>query len=59
MARIRMAALAAALMIGASSVAVAQEQPRPEQRVEKAEEPPKPVTNAQGQRTGTLINVVA
>ena len=25
----------------------------------EAEEPPKPVTNAQGQRTGTLINVVA
>lgn len=32
MARIRMAALAAALMIGASSVAIAQEQPRPDQK---------------------------
>ncbi len=36
-----------------------QEQPRPEQRVERSEVPPKPVTNAQGQPTGTLINVVA
>jgi len=34
-----------------------QERPRSEQRVEQM--PPKPVTNAQGQTTGTLINVAA
>lgn len=32
---------------------------RPEDRVELKEEAPKPVTNAEGQRTGTLINVIA
>lgn len=32
---------------------------RPEDRVELKEEAPRPVTNAQGQRTGTLINVTA
>lgn len=32
---------------------------RPEDRVELKEEAPKPVTNAEGQRTGTLINVTA
>jgi len=34
-------------------------EPRPEERVELKEEAPKPVTNAEGQRTGTLINVIA
>lgn len=34
-------------------------EPRPEERVELKEEAPKPVTNTQGQRTGTLINVIA
>lgn len=35
-------------------------EPRPQQRVERQEESqPKPVVNAQGQPTGTLINVVA
>lgn len=34
-------------------------EPRPEERVEKKEEPPRPVVNAQGQPTGTLINVIA
>jgi hypothetical protein len=34
-----------------------QERPRPEQRAEQV--PPQPVTNAQGQTTGTLINVSA
>lgn len=34
-------------------------EPRPEERVELKEEAPKPVINAQGQRTGTLINVTA
>lgn len=34
-------------------------EPRPEERVERKEEPPKPVVNAQGQPTGTLINVIA
>lgn len=37
----------------------AQPQPKPEDRVEKKEEQPKPVVNAQGQTTGTLINVTA
>lgn len=34
-------------------------EPRPEERVELKEEPPKPVVNAQGQQTGTVINVTA
>lgn len=34
-------------------------EPRPEERVERKEEAPRPVTNAQGQTTGTLINVTA
>lgn len=34
-------------------------EPRAEERVEKQEEAPRPVTNAQGQTTGTLINVTA
>jgi hypothetical protein len=38
---------------------VEQREPRPEERVEKKEEPQRPVVNAQGQQTGTLINVVA
>lgn len=32
---------------------------RPEERVEQAEETKRPVTNVQGQQTGTLINVTA
>ncbi len=32
---------------------------RPEERVERKEEAPRPVTNAQGQTTGTVINVTA
>lgn len=32
---------------------------RPEEKVERQEETPRPVTNVQGQRTGTLINVTA
>lgn len=39
--------------------AVERKEPRPEERVERQEEPPRPVTNAQGQTTGTLINVSA
>lgn len=39
---------------------VDNQEPRPEERVEKTEEPaPQPVVNAQGQTTGTLINVTA
>lgn len=38
---------------------VEQREPKPEERVEKKEEPPKPVVNAQGQTTGTLINITA
>lgn len=34
-------------------------EPRPEERVERTEEPQRPVVNAQGQQTGTLINVTA
>jgi hypothetical protein len=34
-------------------------EPRPEERVERTEEPPRPVKNAQGQETGTLVNVTA
>ena len=34
-------------------------EPRAEEKVERQEQPPKPVTNVQGQRTGTLINVTA
>jgi hypothetical protein len=34
-------------------------EPRSEERVEKTEEPPRPVKNAQGQETGTLVNVTA
>lgn len=38
---------------------VEQREPKPEERVEAKEEAPRPVTNAQGQTTGTLINVTA
>lgn len=38
---------------------VERREPPPEQRVEKSEEPARPVVNAQGQQTGTLINVTA
>lgn len=34
-------------------------EPKPEERVEKKEEAPKPVVNAQGQQTGSRINVTA
>ena len=34
-------------------------EPRPEERVEKTEEAPKPVKNAQGQTTGSVISVTA
>lgn len=34
-------------------------QARPEERVEQREEAKRPVTNVQGQQTGTLINVTA
>lgn len=34
-------------------------EPRAEERAEPQEEAPRPVTNVQGQRTGTLINVTA
>ncbi|MDP3538995.1 MAG: hypothetical protein Q8S26_09855 [Azonexus sp.] len=38
---------------------VEKRESRPQERVELKEEAPKPVTNTQGQRTGTLINVIA
>lgn len=39
---------------------VEQREPTPQERVEaKEEQPPRPVTNAEGQTTGTLINVTA
>ena len=34
-------------------------EPRPEERVELKEEAPRPVKNAEGQQTGTLVNVIA
>jgi hypothetical protein len=34
-------------------------EPRPEERVEPKEEAPRPVKNAEGQETGTLVNVTA
>lgn len=34
-------------------------EPRPEDRVERKEESPRPVVNTQGQKTGSLINVTA
>lgn len=34
-------------------------EPRAEERSEKKEEAPRPVTNAQGQTTGAVINVTA
>ncbi len=34
-------------------------EPRPEERVEKAQETPKPVKNAQGQTTGSVISTSA
>lgn len=39
--------------------AAEKREPRPEERVEFKEEAPRPVKNAQGQETGTLINVIA
>ena len=38
---------------------VERREPRPEERVEKQEETPKPVKNAQGQTTGSVISVTA
>lgn len=38
---------------------VEQRESRPREQVEKKEEAPKPVKNAQGQVTGSLINVTA
>lgn len=38
---------------------LARQQPKPEERVELQEAAPPPVTNAQGQRTGTVISVTA
>ncbi|MBU1363650.1 MAG: hypothetical protein KKE51_07485 [Gammaproteobacteria bacterium] len=38
---------------------VEKREPRPEERVERTEEQPRPVKNAQGQETGTLVNVTA
>lgn len=37
----------------------AETQPTPQQRVDNKEQAPRPVVNAQGQKTGTLINVIA
>lgn len=42
-----------------ASTPVETREPRPEERVERTEEPQRPVVNAQGQQTGTLINVTA
>lgn len=39
--------------------AIEQREPKPEERVERSEEAARPVKNAQGQETGTLINVTA
>lgn len=39
--------------------AVERREPRPEERVEKQEEGPKPVKNAEGQTTGSVISVTA
>jgi hypothetical protein len=39
--------------------AVERREPRPEERVEKKEEAPKPVKNAEGQTTGSTISVTA
>ncbi|MBI2305724.1 MAG: hypothetical protein HYU78_00310 [Rhodocyclales bacterium] len=36
-----------------------QPAPKPEQRAERNEEAPRPVKNAEGQTTGTRINVIA
>lgn len=36
-----------------------EQQLRPEQQVQQTEETARPVTNAQGQQTGTLINTTA
>jgi hypothetical protein len=38
---------------------VERSQPRPAERVELKEAAPRPVKNAQGQETGTLVNVTA
>jgi hypothetical protein len=38
---------------------VERSQPRPAERVELKEAAPHPVKNAQGQETGTLVNVTA
>lgn len=41
------------------TVPVEQREPTAQERVEASEETPRPVTNAEGQTTGTLINVTA
>lgn len=41
------------------SAPVEQREPTAQERVEAVEEPPRQVTNAEGQTTGTLINVTA
>lgn len=42
-----------------SARATERTEPRSEERVERREESPRPVINAQGQKTGTLINTSA
>lgn len=43
----------------ASQQVAERREPRPEDRVEPAQEGPKPVKNAEGQTTGSIISVTA
>lgn len=52
-------AAAAATRIAADAQQVERREPRPEPKQEISVEAPKPVKNAEGQTTGTLVNVTA
>jgi hypothetical protein len=52
-------ATATATRIAADVQQVERREPKPEERKENTAEAPKPVVNAEGQTTGTLVNVTA
>lgn len=52
-------AAASATRLAADARPVERNEPKPEERKEATVEAPKPVKNAEGQTTGTVVNVTA
>ena len=52
-------AAASATRLAADAQQVERREPRPEEKKEVSAEAPKPVKNAEGQTTGTVVNVTA